>query len=93
MKITIFGDICPTKDTQDAFNRGDAKAIFGDILAEIESSDVVIGNLECAVTDNPKPIKKAGPILYTNTKSMDTLKGLMLLALQTITSVIVMMRG
>lgn len=75
MKITIFGDICPTKDTQDAFNRGDAKAIFGDILAEIESSDVVIGNLECAVTDNPKPIKKAGPILYTNTKSMDTLKG------------------
>ena len=45
MKITIFGDICPTKDTQDAFNRGDAKAIFGDILAEIESSDVVIGNL------------------------------------------------
>lgn len=75
MKITIFGDICPTKDTQASFDRGDAKAIFGDTLAEIESSDIVIGNLECAVTNNPKPIKKAGPVLYTNTKSMKTLKG------------------
>lgn len=75
MKITIFGDICPTKDTKDAFFRGDAQAVFGDTLSEIESSDIVIGNLECAVTDNPSPIKKAGPVLYTNTKSMDTLKG------------------
>lgn len=75
MKITVFGDICPTKDTQDAFDRGDSQSIFGDTLAEIESSDIVIGNLECAVTDNPKPIKKSGPVLYTNTKSMETLKG------------------
>lgn len=75
MKITIFGDICPTKDTQAAFDRGDAEVIFGDALAEIESSDIVIGNLECAVTDNPKPIEKAGPVLYTSTKSMETLKG------------------
>lgn len=81
MKITIFGDICPTKDTQDSFNRGDAKAIFGETLQEIESSDIVIGNLECAVTDNPKPIKKAGPVLYTNTKSMEALKGFTALSL------------
>lgn len=81
MKITIFGDICPTKDTQVAFDRGDTKAIFGDTLAEIESSDIVIGNLECAVTDSPKPIKKAGPILYTNTKSIKTLKGFTALSL------------
>lgn len=75
MKITIFGDICPTKDTKHAFNRGDAMAIFGETLQEIESSDIVIGNLECAVTDCPKPIKKAGPVLYTSTKSIETLKG------------------
>ena len=81
MKITIFGDICPTKDTQDAFNRGDAEAIFGETLQEIESSDIVIGNLECAVTDNPTPIKKTGPILYTTAKSIETLRGFTALSL------------
>ncbi len=74
MKITIFGDICPTKDTQAAFDRGDSGAIFADTMKEIDDSDIVIGNLECAVTDRPKPIKKAGPVLYTNTQSMQTLK-------------------
>ena len=74
MKITIFGDICPTKDTQAAFDRGDREYILGDTLKEIESSDIVIGNLECAVTDQPKPIQKAGPVLYTGIRSMQTLK-------------------
>ena len=81
MKITIFGDICPTKDTQADFDRRDAKAIFGDTLAEIESSDIVLGNLECAVTDNPKPIKKAGPVLFTNTGSIKALDGFTALSL------------
>ncbi|WP_305733813.1 CapA family protein, partial [uncultured Duncaniella sp.] len=74
MKITIFGDICPTKDTQAAFDRGDRESIFGDTFREIESSDIVIGNLECAVTDQPKPIQKAGPVLYTGVQSIQTLK-------------------
>ena len=74
MKITIFGDICPTKDTQVAFDRGDRESIFGDTFREIESSDIVIGNLECAVTDQPKPIQKAGPVLYTGIQSIQTLK-------------------
>lgn len=74
MKITIFGDICPTEDTQAAFDRGDRESIFGDTFREIESSDIVIGNLECAVTDQPRPIQKAGPVLYTGTRSIQTLK-------------------
>ncbi len=73
-KILIFGDICPTKDTQEAFDRGDRQGVFGEILPAIETTDLVIGNLECAVSDSPKPIKKAGPILYTNTQSLTTLK-------------------
>lgn len=81
MKITIFGDICPTKDTFVAFDRGNTLAIFGDILKEIELSDIVIGNLECAVTDNPKPIQKSGPILHTNTRSIQTLKDFDVLSL------------
>lgn len=75
MKIAIFGDICPTKDTKVAFDRGDTQALFGETLAQIDASDIVIGNLECAVTDNPIPIKKAGPVLYTSTKSIESLRG------------------
>lgn len=74
IKILLFGDICPTKDTQAAFDRSDRKAIFGDILPEIEHADVVIGNLECAVSDNPEPIRKAGPVLYTDSRSIVTLQ-------------------
>lgn len=81
MKISIFGDICPTNDTIKAFNKGDCKTVFGDALTEIENSDIVIGNLECAVTDSPTPIKKAGPVLYTNTKSIQTLNGFDVLSL------------
>lgn len=74
IKILLFGDICPTEDTRAAFDRGDRKAIFGEVLTEIENADIVIGNLECAVTDSPEPIQKAGPVLYTGTSSLNTLK-------------------
>lgn len=73
-KILIFGDICPTGDTQEAFDRGDRHVVFGEVLPAIEAADFVIGNLECAVSDSPKPIRKAGPVLYTNTQSLTTLK-------------------
>lgn len=73
-KILIFGDICPTLDTKAAFDRGDRQAVFGEVLPAIEEADLVIGNLECAVTDSPRPIKKTGPILHTNTQSLKTLK-------------------
>lgn len=73
-KILIFGDICPTFDTKAAFDRGDRQAVFGEVLPAIEEADLVIGNLECAVTDTPKPINKTGPILHTNTQSLKTLK-------------------
>ncbi len=73
-KIVIFGDICPTKDTQAAFESGDRHAIFGEILPAIEGADLVIGNLECAITDSPRPIRKAGPVLYSSSRSLDCLK-------------------
>lgn len=73
-KILLFGDICPTKDTQASFDRGDCNAVFGEVMPEIKNADIVIGNLECAVTDSPKPIQKAGPVLYANTTSLTTLK-------------------
>lgn len=74
MLISIFGDICPTDDTRLQFEKGDPKAVFGDTYGAIEASDIVIGNLECAVSDKPNTVKKAGPSLWTSTNSIATLK-------------------
>jgi len=74
LTITIFGDICPVKDTLSGFKSGKPDTIIGkNLLALMQQSDLVIGNLECALTDNPAPIKKAGPVLYAPTKCVDTI--------------------
>lgn len=67
LKINIFGDICPTSDTLIKFRSGNAKDLFNDLLNYISPSDITIANLECVFTDNPKPVKKAGPVLYAST--------------------------
>lgn len=51
IKLTVFGDICPV-DGVKPFN------------VPVGEDDVVVGNLECALTDSPTPVKKAGPVLY-----------------------------
>lgn len=74
-KILIFGDICPVADTQTGFESGNPQEIFSDeILALIAASDMTIGNLECALTDAPTPIKKAGPVLSGATTCAETLR-------------------
>ena len=72
--LTIFGDICPVADTVSAFcsERPDL-LLSKEILNIINASDVTVGNLECAVTDRPVPIKKTGPILYASSKCVTTL--------------------
>lgn len=74
IKLLIFGDICPVADTAPAFASGRPQAILSDnILRLIAEADLTVGNLECAVTDAPKPIRKAGPVLYTAPASVHTL--------------------
>lgn len=73
-KILIFGDICPVDSTAAAFRSGMPDRILGEgILHLIDESDYVIGNLECALTDNPCPIKKAGPVLFAPTDTAEML--------------------
>ena len=47
----MFGDICPFKV---------------DLSLDIshDSGEILIGNLECPLTDNPITVEKAGPVLY-----------------------------
>lgn len=51
MTISVFGDICPV-DGMKPFN------------VPVGEDEIVVGNLECALTDTPLPVKKAGPVLY-----------------------------
>lgn len=74
MKLLFFGDICPTKDNLELFRNGDANALFGDVLPLVDKADVVLANLECALTDNPVPIQKAGPVLHAPIATAATLK-------------------
>ena len=51
MNVIVFGDICP---------------VSGQMSLNIASGsdDILIGNLECPLTNIPMPVKKAGPVLY-----------------------------
>ena len=51
VNITLFGDICPVDG-------------ITPLRVPINEGEVVVGNLECALTDHPVPVKKAGPVLY-----------------------------
>ncbi|UJF29141.1 CapA family protein [Kaistella sp. 97-N-M2] len=72
--IVISGDLCPTKDTEHHFISGDHEQIFGDCLPFFENADFLVGNLEFVLTDDPKPIKKSGPILYGDTAFVNIFK-------------------
>ena len=58
--LTILGDICPLQNNH-PFN------------LTIEG-DFIVGNLECALTNCPVPIKKAGPVLFAPTSFTADLK-------------------
>lgn len=61
LRITIFGDICPV-DGMKPFN------------VSIDKDEITVGNLECALTNKPQPVKKAGPVLYAAEEFATSLK-------------------
>ena len=73
-EIIICGDLCPTKDTKEYFENQDNDSLFNDIMPIFKNADFVLGNLEFVLTDSPKPITKAGPILHGKTSYIKTLK-------------------
>ena len=74
IKMMIFGDICPTNDTVSLFESGDVENLFNDVLVDLKQVDFTLGNLEFVLTDSPKPIQKAGPVLSAKTKCINVLK-------------------
>jgi poly-gamma-glutamate synthesis protein (capsule biosynthesis protein) len=73
-EIVICGDLCPTEDTKKYFDNQDNDSLFNDVLPILKSANFVLGNLEFVLTDSPKPIIKAGPILHGKTSYIKTLK-------------------
>ncbi len=73
MRITIGGDVS-IKDSEELFALCKGKELFGDIIDVFNSSDRVLVNLECAITEKDTPIKKLGPNLKAPLNTAKTLK-------------------
>ena len=74
MRILIGGDVVPTEASRELFEAGDAAALFGRTLDLTKRADRVIVNLECALTDCEKPLRKIGPNLKGAPACAKTLK-------------------
>ena len=66
-QIIICGDICPTKDTVHFFETANTKGLFNNVLPILQNTDVLVGNLEFALTNTCTKINKTGPILKGTT--------------------------
>jgi len=60
VSIIIGGDICPSGGNESAFQRGDAKEIFKNTIAELEDADITVCNLEAPMISQESPIDKTG---------------------------------
>ena len=76
MKTLVLGDISPTVVTAPLFIKEDIGYLFGDTVSLFENKDVVLANLECAITDHETPIKKYGPPLKAPYETAKVLKKL-----------------
>jgi hypothetical protein len=62
-RIIIAGDICPLNRNSPLFQSGDKEGLFHDLLPEFEAASLVVANLECPLIQQPRPIRKTGPVL------------------------------
>ena len=76
MKTLLLGDLCPTIVTNPIFEKGDIDALFGDTQQLFEGNDINIVNLECALTESDKEIKKYGPALKATKNAAKVLKNI-----------------
>ena len=77
MKIIIGSDIVATDQNIQLFTQGDAKGLIGGEIKEIlDKADFRIFNLEMALTDDAKPIKKCGPNISAPTACINGIKAL-----------------
>lgn len=79
--IYILGDICPGWNDTQQFATGNMEAVFLGAHELFQSGDLVIGNLECPVTNSSAKIKKTGCNIKCNAKDINVLADLGISAL------------
>lgn len=77
MKIIIGADIVATDNNRQLFIDGNVKTLVGkEIITILDQADFRIFNLEMALTDDAKPIKKCGPNISAPTACINGIKAL-----------------
>ncbi len=72
--IVIAADLCPIGNNRPLFETGDARALFNDLLGELENADLSIANLECPLIEKESPIAKTGPTFGAPPSCIDAIK-------------------
>jgi poly-gamma-glutamate synthesis protein (capsule biosynthesis protein) len=72
--VLLGADICPIEGNRPCFLKGDARALFQDLLPEFEQADLSIANLECPLIERPTPTKKTGPVFGEPSACINAIK-------------------
>lgn len=74
LKLCILGDICPAKGFLAEFAQCEHEQIFGDVLAELQSADISVANLETPASAHGAPIEKCGAAFCCDPVALQTVK-------------------
>jgi poly-gamma-glutamate synthesis protein (capsule biosynthesis protein) len=74
INVLIGGDVCPVGRNEPFFRKGDASAIFNDLVEEFERADLSIVSLETPLINKSSPILKCGPGLGAESDCINGLK-------------------
>lgn len=75
INILIAGDYSPKCRVSELIDNGEYEMIFGEVKKITSLMDYSVVNFESAITDGTdKPIKKYGPNLHCNVRSLDAIK-------------------
>jgi len=72
--VLFCGDIAATDKNRVFFENGDVETLFTDVLPVLRSSEHVIVNLECALTERDTKIRKIGPNIKSPVQTARMLK-------------------
>ena len=76
MRALLLGDVSPTAVNSPLFKEKNIPELFGDSVSLFDEKDLVLVNLECALTDHDVGIKKFGPSLKAPKETAEVLKAL-----------------
>lgn len=74
VKIVIGGDFCPIGVNEAPSIRGDARALFRDLLPVFADADCIVINLETPLIEKKTPVSKIGPVLGARSETIAGLK-------------------